>query len=80
MIGDYDAVVAQMMNPFMGERRTDNRTPKLKGEALAQAKGLHKWQLEDGSIVYARNAGEAIRRAKKRGLWKDGCSVKLIEL
>ena len=69
-----------MQEIFMtGPRRTPNRTPKLTGEALANAKDLSKWELEDGSVIYARNADEAVKRAKKRGLWKPGYSIKRIE-
>ncbi len=72
--------MAQAEEVFAPPRRTHNRTSEIGGEQLAKAKGLHKWQLEDGSIIYARNIDEAVKRAKKRGLWKPGYSVKLIEL
>ena len=63
----FDRIAAQLENPYMGERRTNNRTPKLEGEALAEAKGLKQFEFKGGS-VYARNEKEAIKRAKKRGL------------
>lgn len=59
--------MAQLEQIFAGPMRTNNRTPKLQGEALAEAKGLKQFEFKGGS-VYARNEKEAIKRAKKRGL------------
>lgn len=81
--------IAKCFKPFMPDeifvfpQRTHNRTPKISGETLAHSKGLHKWAIGDGNegtYIYARTIKEAIKRAKKRGIWKDNCYVKLIEL
>ena len=65
---EYDRLMEQLANPFMGPRRTNNRTPKLQGEALAKAKGLTAYEVKEGVTIYAKNEAEAIKRAKKRGL------------
>ena len=49
----YDSMIEQMRNPFLRfTPRTNNRTPKLKGEELAKAKGfkplLTEWGEWDG--------------------------------
>lgn len=38
---------------------------------------LPKWDFE-GNIIFARNEKEAVKRAKKRGHWRDGMSYKQI--
>lgn len=68
---DSEAIYAQLRNPFMGPIRTNNRTPKPTGEERAKEKGLNRYEV-GGSVVYARNEVEAIKRAKKRGLWQEG--------
>ena len=64
----YDSVMAQLEQIFAGPIRTNNRTPKLQGEALAKAKGLTRYEIRDGVFIYAKNESEAVKRAKKRGL------------
>lgn len=38
---------------------------------------LPKWDFE-GTIIFARNEKEAVKRAKKRGHWRDGMTYKQI--
>ena len=38
---------------------------------------LPKWDFE-GNIIFARNEKEAVKRAKKRGHWRDGMTYKQI--
>lgn len=75
----YDSVMAQLEQPFAGPVFTHNRTPKIEGEALAKAKGLTKYEIRDGLFLYAKNEREAIKRAKKNGLWREGCIIKPAE-
>ena len=60
--------MAQLEQPFAGPIRTNNRTLKLQGEALAKAKGLTLFEVKEGVAIYAKNEAEAVKRAKKRGL------------
>lgn len=64
----YDSVMAQLEHPFAGQIRTNNRTLKLTGDALAKAKGLTRYEIKKGVFIYAKNEREAVKRAKKRGL------------
>lgn len=79
LLAGYNAAIAQAEQIFAPPQRTHNRTPNLSGEELAKAKGLHKWAI-GGFYIYAKTIRDAIKRAKKRGLWKEDSSVKLIEL
>lgn len=73
-IKEYHYIVNQIDNLFMGPIRTPNKTPKLVGPALAEAKRLIRFKIGD-SFIYARNQKEAIKRAKKRGLWREGINI-----
>ena len=74
-----DSVMAQLEHPFAGPMFTRNRTPTIEGEALAKAKGLTKYEIREGIFLYAKNEREAIKRAKKNGLWREGCIIKPTE-
>jgi len=50
---------------YMSEPRIDNTKPYNKG------KSLPRWKVGENTI-YARNESDAIKYAKKRGLYKDG--------
>lgn len=66
-LASYNEVLTRMEEIFAPPRKTHNRTQKIKGEALAEAKGLKLFEFKNGS-VYARNEKEAVKRAMKRGL------------
>lgn len=79
LLAGYIAAMAQVDEIFSPPARTHNRTPKVEGEALAKAKGLTRYEISDGVFIYAKNEAEAVKRAKKRGLWKDGVKVELVK-
>ena len=56
------------MGNLYGTPRTDNTKP------YPQAKSLPKWKVGE-TIIHAKNEKDAIKYAKKRGVWKDGMVV-----
>lgn len=65
-------MAAGMGSPFMysGERR---RPAEPKPE-----KGLPRWNV-GGHVIYAKNEKDALKYARKRGLYRDGMEIKLID-
>lgn len=59
-----------MAQPYYDSGRD---TPSREVKKLEKAKkwSLLSWSFE-GHIIYARNEREAIKRAGKRGIWKEG--------
>lgn len=64
------ALVQSRKSMYMGPRRSPAE-PK-------PAKGLPRWDV-GGNTIFAKNERDALKYARKRGLYREGMEIKLID-
>ncbi len=74
----YFAYMALMMAALAQSGESMYKGPRIRPAEPKPAKGLPRWDV-GGNTIFAKNEKDALKYARKRGLYRDGMEIKLID-
>ena len=72
------AYMAFLMAALVQSGGSMYKGPRIRTVQAKPAKGLPRWDV-GGNTIFAKNEKDALKYARKRGLYRDGMEIKLID-